>query len=628
VKQNKGLLRVSNGTKIHMCEGVYLCNRDSIIIEGECQTKEKDYQLCKGLDTVAAHSSNSAIIVSPYSALVLDSGSYTYLKCGGAIYVKTNGSLVIRKGAFIQIGDSGTCQQGWGEIIADKGAYVYIDQSVYHDTTLHIEFRRTIGDTVDRNMFYIAQQATGSAYAGLSYNMIPILRADTIIPDSTHAINPIEICHIDTAVHINNKAWGYANFAKPLAIYQVRNDTLCAGEPLYIKLNRLLNDTKFNITVCRVDSLYKTDKYGVSRWIDTCIVDTMSHDTTYPDPVCIEPRVAPDDLLFYFKTNSLHRITIKVWNDCGIEHDTIGYVYVMDTPKVSINMPSEICEGVGTATAYITKFNNFPISSYTFEITEIPDTALMRVRTGITQSYSKTYYDTLPDSFNFDDYYFKGGRKYSISLTITAGCGGNTYYAETAVPLAAKIVAGKPTVYAEPIVGATSVNLQGYIHAADSFAWLPHDWLNRTDTLSIISTPHESISYILSAYKGSCVARDTISIRYNELSNIGTNDTLCYDSSSIALGNHYNAAMFLGWLQYYDVIDVNTELRNIIANLNNDDIYFDRYLKYFDSYMLAGRFKESQDTSCFAYYDLFKNNETYNWEMIFKDSQFGSNGQN
>ena len=97
---------------------------------------------------------------------------------------------------------------------------------------------------------------------------------------------------------------------------------------------------------------------------------------------------------------------------------------------------------------------------------------------------------------------------------------------------------------------------------------------------------------------------------------------MCYNHNTIALGNHYNAAMFLGWLQYYDVIDVNTELRNIIANLNSDDIYFDRYLKYFDSYMFTSSFKESQDTSCFAYYDLFKNSEAYNWEKIFKDSQF------
>ncbi|NDC31067.1 MAG: hypothetical protein EBZ58_09075, partial [Bacteroidetes bacterium] len=623
VKQNRGLLRVSNGTKIHMCEGVYLCNRDSIIIEGACQTKAKDYQLCKGLDTVAAHSSNSAIVVSPYSALVLDSGSYTYLKSGGAIYVKTNGSLVIRKGAFIQIGDSGTCQQGWGEIIADKGAYVYIDQSVYHDTTLHIEFRRTAGDTVDRNLFYIAHQATGSAFAGLSYNMIPILRADTIIPDSAHAINPIGICFIDTTITIKNKEWGYANFIKPLATYQVRNDTLCPGEPLYIKLNRLLNDTKFDITVCRVDSVYKRDKLGVLRWVDTCIVDTMSHDTTYPDPVCVEPRVAPDDLLFYFKTKSLHRIIIRVWNDCGISDDTVGYVYVMDTPKVSINMPSEICEGVGKASLQINKLNSFPISSYTIEITEVPDTSFMKERTGITQSYSKTFYTALPDSFKFDDYYFRGGRKYSISLTITAGCGGNTYYTETTVPLTAKIIASKPTIYGNRIGTNSSVQLNGYVNMADSFTWTPSYGLNRTDALTVLSSITQDTSYVLTAYKGACIARDTVRIRYNTLSYIGNNDTLC-GVRQVFLGNRYNAALFLGWLNYQDV-GIKTLLKNQIQdNLIANGISDDNYLKYFNSFMFTTGFTDYEYSSCYPYYTFFTLTETAIWDSITDLPEFAT----
>ncbi len=615
VVKNRGHLKVLNSSKMQLCCGIYFRNKDTISMQGPCGTKELITDFCKGIDTLGiANSDKSMIVVNSGTALVLESGSYTYVGNNSGIYVRNGGSLIIKDNSFLRIGDTLTC--GKGEIIAESGAYIYIQPLA------HIEFNKTIGDTVDKHMFYIKLPPAGAAMAGVNYGVDTLLKQDTII-DTVYTATPI--CDLNTTMSpaVHNNDWGFANFAKPRTFMRMRNDTLCPGEPLYIDLKRFLNENSFKFKVCRMDSMYLKDAHtNIYSWVDTCIEDTMSHDTTYPDPVCTPPRAAPDYLLYYFKTNSLHRITMEAMNDCGLKSDTTAYVFVMDTPKVSISMPSEICEGVGTATAYITKFNNFPISSYTFEITEIPDTALMKVRTGITQSFSKTYYDTLPDSFDFDDYYFKGGRKYSISLTVTSACGGETFYTETTVPLAAKIVAGKPTVYAEPIAGATSVKLQGYIRGADSFTWTPNDWLNRTDTLSIISTPHESVSYILSAYKGACVARDTISIRYNELSNIGTNDTLCYDSSAIALGNHYNAAMFLGWLQYYDVIDVNTELRNIIANLNNDDIYFDRYLKYFDSYMLAGRFKESQDTSCFAYYDLFKNNETYNWDMIFKDSQF------
>ncbi len=620
VLPNNGNLTVSNGSRIFMCEGVYLRNKNNIVIESECQTKDGSYKICDDIkiDTSLAHSKNSAIVISAGSALVLDANSHTYIKNGGAIYVKRNGTLFIKNDAFVQIGDSGTCSSntGWGEIVAEDGAYINIQDNA------HIEFRRTIGDTVDRNLFYIPRfNPMGIALAG-NYPFIHyVMYQDTIVPDSNFSYARA-ICDIATLNPIKNKEWGFSNIMTPRPFMRMRSDTLCPGEPLYIDLKRFLNDNSFKFKVCRMDSVYIKDLHNVYSWVDTCIVDTMSHDSILPDPVCVPPHSAPDYLLYYFKTNSLHRVTMEVANDCGVRVDTTAYVFVMDTPKVSISMPSVICEGVGTATVSITKLNRFPIKSYTFEITEIPDTAYMKVRKGITQTFTRTYYDTLPNTYNFDDYYFKSGRRYSISLTVTSACGGETFYTETSVPLAAKIVAGKPTAYAEPIAGATSVKLQGYIHAADSFAWLPHDWLNRTDTLSIISTPHGSISYTLSAYKGACVARDTISIRYNELSNIGTNDTLCYNHNTIALGNHYNAAMFLGWLHFYGVVDVNVQLRQIIANLNNDGIYLDQYLKYFNSYMFTDRFKESQDTSCFAYYDLFKNNETYPWEKIFNDSQF------
>ncbi len=614
-----GNLLISNGTRIDMCEGVYLRNKNNIVIESECQSKDGSYKTCDDIkiDTSLAHSKNSAIIISAGSALILEANSHTYIKNGGAIYVKRNGTLFIKNDAFVQIGDSGTCSsnRGWGEIVAEDGAYINIQDNA------HIEFRRTIGDTVDRNLFYIPRfNPMGIALAG-NYPFIHyVMYQDTIVPDSNFSYARA-ICDIATHNPIKNKEWGYSNIMTPRPFVRLRKDTICPSEPVYIDLKRFLNDNSYKFKVCRMDSMYLKDAHtNIYSWVDTCIVDTFSHDTTYPDPVCMPPHAAPDYFLYYFKTSSLHRITFEVSNDCGVTKDTTIYVFVTDTPKVSIRMPSQICDGINSIS--ITKLKRPMINSYSFQIAEITDSTALIKKQNLDKGFSKRYFDTLPNSYNFENFHFRGGRKYSVSLTLSSVCKDTTLSLEVHVPLAAKIIAGKPTVYAEPIAGATSVKLQGYIYAADSFAWLPHDWLNRTDTLSIISTPHESISYILSAYKGACVARDTISIRYNELSNIGINDTMCYDSSTIALGNHYNAAMFLGWLQYYDVIDVNAELRRIIAHLNNDGIYLDHYLKPFNSYMFTNRFKESQDTSCFAYYDLFKNNETYNWEMIFKDSQF------
>jgi hypothetical protein len=153
-----GNLVISNGTKINMCEGAYLLNRDSLILTGPAQTKGMVIPSCYGIDSIAQGSNNSMLVVSQASALVLNAGSKTFIKNGAAIYVKQNGSLVIKDGAYVQIGDSGT--GGWGEIIVEAGGHVYIEPNA------HIEYRRTAGDTADRNIFSIATQ---TAFAGVYF---------------------------------------------------------------------------------------------------------------------------------------------------------------------------------------------------------------------------------------------------------------------------------------------------------------------------------------------------------------------------------------------------------------------------------------------------------------------------
>lgn len=88
-----------------MCPGVFLQNKDSLIIEGPPQQKGVQIPTCHGIDSIASVSNISMLIVSTGSSLVLDAGSRTYIRSGGAIYVKQNGSLVIKDGAFLQIGD-------------------------------------------------------------------------------------------------------------------------------------------------------------------------------------------------------------------------------------------------------------------------------------------------------------------------------------------------------------------------------------------------------------------------------------------------------------------------------------------------------------------------------------------
>ena len=639
-----GYLKIRNGSHMQICSGKWLRNKDSLIVDYRCP---EDGDQGKGLvvcpDVVNRLNltnppptisqlypstddyTPSQITVNSYAALILDSGSYTRFGNNTKLTIKPYASFIIRKNAKLDIGDAKSC--GHAEIICEPNSYVHFEDSA------DIQFWQ-MKDTNDIHLFYISlkPQAT-AAHAGIEPAMLDmLLTTDHIIDTSIAHAEPIcEVAKIRAAYGINKRDWGFGNFIKPKAWAYMANDTICPDECLYVNYDRMLNDVKRGITICQIDTIYNATNYNIiytgcySPAIPGGNMGMTASSGDGCDSIKNSKPISFCDLNAQIP-GKWYRIFLSSYNDCD-QLDTMK-LYFIRMPRLlpDFTMADTGCTGIGSVTA---DENNDWNSRHFRDITKwhvhvidsaAPNYLLQSVQYGGDWEYEK---GAFPNTFTFPNFNWIGGFRYAVSHTIgTRGCKDTTMWDTIMIVPGAYIQASKPTVYAEPIAGATSVKLQGYIRAADSFTWTPNDWLNRTDTLSIISTPHESVSYILSAYKGACVARDTISIRYNELSNIGTNDTLCYNKNIIALGNHYNAAMFLGWLQYYDVIDVNTELRNIIANLNNDDIYFDRYLKYFDSYMLAGRFKESQDTSCFAYYDLFKNSETYNWEMIFKDSQF------
>jgi hypothetical protein len=84
------------------------------------------------------------------------------------------------------VGDSG--KAGWGEIIAEPGAFIYIEDGA------NIRFRRRIGDTSDNNTINFAV-GSGGVIAGIQFYIDSILKADSIIPQVT---SPIAICALDT----------------------------------------------------------------------------------------------------------------------------------------------------------------------------------------------------------------------------------------------------------------------------------------------------------------------------------------------------------------------------------------------------------------------------------------------
>jgi hypothetical protein len=576
-----GNMVISNATRINMCPGVYLQNKDSLIIYGQPQSKGFETSTCAGIESIANASNNSMLIVSPGSALVLDAGSRTYVKPGGAIYVKQNGSLVIKDGAFLQIGDS--TRVGWGEIIAEQGAYIYIEPNA------HIEYRRMIGDTADRNLFHIA---TGSqpAYAGVYYWMDSMLKAENIIAST---IFPIDICSLDSLVPFYNKDWGYTNFAKPVANLTLRNDTLCPGEPLVIRMNRILNDAMAEIRVCRWDSVFVK---GVFAYMD-CVNDSVLLDSIPPDPICRQPRTMPDEWIYYFGVNTKHQVSFTLMNECGRIVDTSFLVVVRDTPHFDFNIPATACEGYETvvATAYEGTGDSV---YYSFEVTEVLDTATINNQIeNPGEVYSQTFYGLVPDSFRFEGYYFRGGRKYNISLSITNNCGTSTQEKILEIPLGAYIKMERSTLYANPIHGARSVQLHGYVSPIDSFRWEPLTWLNRGDTLVVTSTPQDSIAYILMAFKDECIAYDTAIIRVRHVANAGVGDTICYNHGKVLLGNAYDMSVFLGYLYFKGGMD----FRNMYTTKTSLD---ETYFQYFSLYMQTQGFKDWAN-SCANLYEDF-----------------------
>jgi hypothetical protein len=505
--------------------------------------------------------------------LVLDAGSHTYIKNGAGLYVKQNGSLVIKSGALVEVGDSG--KAGWGEIIAEPGAFIYIEDGA------NIRFRRRIGDTSDNNTINFAV-GSGGVIAGIQFYIDSILKADSIIPQVT---SPIAICALDTVNPNGNRHWGYTSYGRPHATFFTRSLTLCPKLPFKIELHRLLNDAQLKITVCRVDSAWRKNQDGNWHWKDTCINDSIVLDSMPPDPSCLAPRVAPEDWLWYFPVNTIHRVHIEVKNECGMLHDTLVEVAVLDSPTITLVAPAQACEGYGTLKAAATINRSRPVH-YAFEVTEIPDTTTIVYQLGNpSEEYSFDTVGIVPDTFDFPGFYFKGGRKYIVSFTYLSSCGTVTKEQEVEIPTGALITFERPTVYANPVHGARTVQLHGYVNSADSFSWSPPTWLNRTDTLVVISTPGDSISYVLTAYQGSCVAYDTAFIKYNRVANAGLEDTVCYTGSKVVIGNGYDLSVFLGYLYYKGGSDFRDNW--FITKTSSDPAYF----KYLSMFMQTNTFK-------------------------------------
>ncbi len=579
IVQPSGLLRIADGSKMEISCNKYLRNRDSLLLVGGCGD-DKTIQPCDNPSAKFKINALPGLIVSSGSALVLDSGSFTQIGNNAAIIIKTGGTLVVKDSAKLLIG-GGYCG-GKGQLIAEPGSYVYIQKGA------KISFDKIIGDTVDKHEFIVSLKPTHlSAISGVNSIILPLLVDDTIL---TNPLNhpPIAFCELKNYMSpvVKNNDWGFANFLPAKANIKLGNDTLCSGEPLIVDLRRILNDKKFSFKVCRLDSMFLSDNNGNWRWVDTCIVDTMSVDSNFSDPGCIPPRVTPDWFIYHLKSNETYRVSFKLESDCEEEIDTVFYVHQTTAPTANISIKDSVCEGLGTTALSIQ--TNF-IGNYTVEINELNTASIWQNSTSeISDKPPLFFVDTIgviPDTIHFPTTFFKGGRKYLISLVLKNTCG-KFYFEDTlSVPTGANVQLSRPTVYANPIHGARSLQLNGFVNTADSFSWHPSTYLNRTDTLSVISTPMDSIYYVLAAYKNACVSFDTAFIKYNRVANAGLQDTVCFTGTKTLLGNAYDLSVFLGFMYYKGGSTFRDDWFINKTTANNE------YFKYLSLFMQTNQFK-------------------------------------
>ncbi|MCF8426821.1 MAG: hypothetical protein K9H61_07905 [Bacteroidia bacterium] len=583
IVQPNGFLNITNGSHMKLCDGIYLRNRDSLILFSGCgkDTGQMSVTTCDGksngtpygaISGAGGGAKASMISVMSGAALVLDDSSFTQISNNSELHVW--GSLVIKAGAKLVIGDGRTCS--YASIMVYPGAYVHIDDAA------DLEFFKIIGDTQDRHIFFISNRPIGAAaIKGIAPSIAGLIFTDTIL-DGTET--PIDICDLYTVTPdhgIANREWGFSNVLKPKAQVRIPNDTICEGECLLIDFSASLNDPIRYLEVCRIDTMF-----GIA--IESCFgnqrIEGMQLTQGYNESSqCYysEASLKLFPLCNYIDSaNKWYKILVKVENHCGIEDTQSVYFFVAKKPNALISLADSIaCGGYSTVKAYNWSSVGAEKAMYhvhLIDTTQYQDGDENHFFYGGDWEIFNLHFG---DSFEFPDFKWVGGFKYAISLTQYGWCGeSNTSWDTVEVQPGAIIIASPATVYSDPL-GPGALQLQGYVGDADYFTWLPTDYLNNPYVLNPIATPLDTITYILSAFKAGCEAFDTLFVKNNTLAYAGLNDTVC-SGESILLGTSFDATLFLAYQYYENPTDVWNE---IDSRLGIDPYYFDKLSMYFIS---------------------------------------------
>ena len=82
--------------------------------------------------------------------------------------------------------------------------------------------------------------------------------------------------------------------------------------------------------------------------------------------------------------------------------------------------------------------------------------------------------------------------------------------------------------------------------SADSFSWFPSSTLNNSSNKEPVAAPVTDTKYIVTAVKGVCTGKDSVIIHINKapVANAGTDQTICYNSSTTLTGDGGNVYLW------------------------------------------------------------------------------------
>ncbi len=534
--QSSGHLKITNGSKMFICEDNLLVNKDSITMRGFYGEPEDGYTL-PGKTTSPGEgpsgagvrggsksygdrlgSKRSMIIVDDKAGLILESNSRTHIGSNSTIYIKDGGTLLVENDAEVEIGGEGL---GTGELIAEGGARVCIND----DANLHFFVNEF--DSSDKNIFYVAMGSPPNRSFS-QVNMDGIkgkFKTDSIYDAANYFC--LEFCDLKNFLlphGINDRDFGWSNISEPLAKIEMK-DTFCAGEAVLAGLTKTLNETQYYLKIAEWDTL-----------LHLPIISTVSF---VPDTVMVgwdssrAVNKSLSDLYSYLFVPGKHYVVyFGIENDCNVGDLASNVFYIQQTPHVELLVPSTACPGFETFEADGTG-SEFG-TSYLWSVTRSINTQNEHLEDPNESDPEGVYKDTtgngaVYDDMKFPDFHFKGGFMYDIALTAYNVCGEASVTETVEIPLSANVSAATDVIIAGGIPSSTQ--LDGVITGTSTFSWSPTIILSNPSILTPIATPTSSLNIVLTATDGTCSESDTIHISVNLYANAGLDKTICYGSS-------------------------------------------------------------------------------------------------